>query len=142
MTRRQVSYQLLLAHQLEPLRDPTGAAYKWVPCMTQPLAWDEIAPANVRRAAAEVCLTQCPALVACEIRRAELAAAAAAGLGHPVRGVWAGRVFTGRGDRTADVALWQVTGAAQRPHPGARSLTGRRTAHTLPPLPPDVYRVV
>jgi hypothetical protein len=141
--QRRQSYQLLLSHQIEPLRDAAGGVYRWVPCMAQPLAWDEVAPASVRRAAAEVCLTLCPALIACEQRRAELAAAAAAGLGGEVRGVWAGRVFTGRGERSADVALYEVTGAAHRPHPGARSLTGRPLGgRRLPPLPGDVYRVI
>lgn len=128
---------LMLSHQLEPLRNPaTGHPYRWLPCMTQPLAWDEVAPANVRRAAAQICLEHCPAILQCEIRRAELAAAAAAGLGHAPRGVWAGQLMTGRGDHDVGTAVWQVTGAASNP---ARSITGRRR---LPPLPADWFQVM
>lgn len=131
--RRHASYMLVLVHQLEPLRDATGKPFAWLPCMSQPLCWDEAAPANIRRRAAEICLTECPALIPCTARREELVAAAEQKRGQPPRGVWAGKMMSGRGD-AEEVELWAITGSANP----ARSLTRRR----LPPLPADTYRLI
>lgn len=124
---RRQSYMLVVVQQLHPLRDPGGTAYPWVPCMSVPIAWDEIAPVSVRRRAAEICRMECPALTECEHRRAELSALAEAGHCQPPRGVWAGQIVTGRGDHE----LAPVPSGA-----------GRRQAHRLPPLPPETLRLV
>jgi hypothetical protein len=115
---RQQSY--VLGFLLPPLLDTDGKPFRWIPCMEQPLAWDEIAPAAIRRTAALICLQQCPALAACEQRRVKL--------GPLARGVWAGHIMSGRGDD--DMVL--VTGSGGR---------RRRRAASLPPLP-DVVALV
>jgi hypothetical protein len=80
-----------MIHQLEPLRNPQGDAYPWVPCMAFPIAWDEASPFNVRKRAAEICTTHCPALAECEQATHRLEAEG----GTPL-GVWAGQVLNPR----------------------------------------------
>lgn len=111
----QQHHSYSLGFLLPPLRDADGHPYTWIPCMEEPLAWDEIAPANIRRTAALICREQCPALAACEERRIRLGALA--------RGVWAGRLVSGRGDEEDELVI--ITGSGRR----------RRHPTTLPPLP-------
>lgn len=109
---------------LTVLVDTRGAAYEDLPCMLQPLAWDEDATATVKRNAAAVCLRQCPALLACRDRLDEL--------GEQARGVWAGVVLPRRGDGLSTARSLIVSGVAHR----------RARPRTLPPLEPDVFHVV
>lgn len=85
------AYVLAIAEPLAPLRDDLGQPFKWVPCMELPLAWDESSPINVRRRAAQVCRTHCPALRQCRTAMQQLIADG----GEPL-GVWAGEVLGGR----------------------------------------------
>jgi hypothetical protein len=121
---RAASYMLVIGYQLAPLLDPDGTAYRWLPCQETPLAWDETAPANVRKRAAHICRSECAAIVACARRQAELEDA-----GYTTSGVWAGHVLTGRGGE----------------HDGPPPITGypgRRRPTSLPALPADVLHVV
>lgn len=69
------------------LTDYTGTPYEpnQLPCVADPDSWDEDAHIKLRRHAAKVCRTGCPALVACRTRRLEL--------GPWATGVWAGEVI-------------------------------------------------
>jgi hypothetical protein len=116
--RRRQSYTLTVTRQLSPLVDEAGESPHWTPCQVQPYAWDEEAPINVRITAAQVCVTQCPAIHACRELLAEL--------GPVARGVWAGFIISGRGDPEM-IAPPSGTGR----HP-------RR----LPPMSPEVIHIV
>lgn len=97
------------------LRNPaTGVPYapEDLPCHINPEAWDEDAPADVRKAARRECRRACPALIACYDRAAELTAAQATG-------VWGGRL--------------------SRPQPNRVNLPPRHQRDPQPNPPVDVY---
>lgn len=90
------SYQLAaldLLGSLHALRDRQGRKVEWVPCMSTPYAFDPEAPMNVKRNAAQQCLTDCSALHDCEQTLERL--------GPDAAGVWAGRILPGRRARAA-----------------------------------------
>jgi hypothetical protein len=102
MVRTKVlpSYAMRIIGEFQPLRDADGIVYEWVPCMSQPHAWDEDALIGVRRNAALVCKTQCPALADCNQRRLQL--------GDKAKGVWAG-VDNGQHHRSRPEAILAPT---------------------------------
>ncbi len=89
------SYELGSPVPLQPLLDADGRPYRWVPCTTQPAAWDEDAPMTAKISAARICRHDCPALAACAEYRDQL--------GPEARGVFAGQVLRRKGGAPARV---------------------------------------